>query len=180
MRSAWKRVNKRTTAASASRSSLRLAGLGTTLTAPSMDSTGMTCYKIGFDGFAHVKIGLRWRPHRHSGTRFLLHCHHLQKYHTLSSSHGAGITGSSSGTSCDTGASSRATGQPRQGRNKTLRSLMSAAFRTHASGSLGTNESHLFRNIFFLTLANIDNVLCPPHDLLLQKMFLILLRISTA
>ena len=139
---------------------------------------GITCRKIGLDGFACVKSGqrLRWSPHRHSGARLLLPCHHLPTSHTHFIVTWRQTTASLSGTSCDTGASSETTEPPRQERNNTLQSFMSTTCRIHASGSLGTQPFPSVAKHLLITVAYIDN----PGSSDSKTALLIVLQISTA
>ena len=109
---------------------------------------------------------LRWSPHRHPGARLLLHCHHLPPSHTLHRHMAPDYRIIKRNL---TGASSGATGPPRQGRNNTLQSFMSTACQIHVSGSLQTKPIPSVAKHLFITVAYIDSVLGPTQALLLQN-----------
>ena len=117
--------------------------------------------KTDLNGFAGVDVGTRVL----ACFFLVIICHQVTHFIVTWRQ----TTASLSGTSCDTGSSSGATGSPRQGRNNTLRSFMSTACQIHVSGSLETTPIPSVAKHIFITVAYIDNVLSPTQALLFQK-----------
>ena len=177
MRSAWERVNSRTSAASASRTSLWLEGSGTAPTASRMDSTASPATKsVSMASLASQR--LRWSPHRHSGARLLLPYHHLPTSHTLHRHMAPDYRIINRNL---TGASSGATGPPRQGQRNTLRSFMSTACQIHVFGSLQTKPIPSVAKHLLITVGvHRQRALSNPGSSGSKTALLTLLQISTA
>ena len=139
MRSAWERVNARTSTASAShrfgwRDRARSQRRHAWTQRHHLPQNRSRWLRLRLNGFACVHIGTR-----------VLACFFLviiceRATHFIVT--WRQTTASLSGTSCDAGANSGATRPPRQGRNKTLRSFMSTACRRHPLRNIFSSLLH--------------------------------------
>ena len=123
---------------------------------------GITCHKIGLDGFACVSTASLASS---SALGCSLDCHICQQVtHFIVT--WRQTTASLSGTS-------RAPVLERQGRHGrdeiTHNTFMSTACQIHVSGSFETKPIPSVAKHVFITVAYIDSVLCPTQALLIQK-----------
>ena len=128
---------------------------------------GLTCHKIGLDGFACVSTASLASS---SALGCSLACSlspSANKSH-ISKSHGARLPHHQAEPQ---GRQFRSDGAPQQGQNNTLRSFMATVCQMHVSASLETEPIPSVAKHLLITVAYIDSVLSlsPTQALLFQK-----------